>query len=106
MIGYLGFIVDEGVSESLLGAVILVDGEVYLDELVKLVVEVDHLVGGEEVVGICLELTSGLIAGEDHVGDILVDGGMDDGVDLRAPCGIGGGSQSGVVDVAEVAGAT
>jgi hypothetical protein len=51
-----------------------VDGRGPLQELAKVVVEVDRLVGlvhGEEVAGGDLELQSSLVASEDHVGDIF-----------------------------------
>jgi hypothetical protein len=50
-----------------------------VQELVKDIIEIDHLtrpVRGEEVLGGELEFRNDLVAGEDHVGNILVDGGV------------------------------
>jgi hypothetical protein len=80
--------------------------------LAEVVVEVDRLVGlvrGEEVTGGELELSCGLVAGEDHVGDVFADGGMEgveDGVVGGLLVRVGSSGGNGAIDVAEVAGTT
>jgi hypothetical protein len=52
-----------------------------VQELAKDIIEIDrltHPIRGEEVLGVELEFLNDLVAGEDHVGNILVDGGVED----------------------------
>ena len=100
-------VVGEGIGELLLAAAILSDRGRALDELAKLVVEVDRLaglVGGEELEESEPELARRLVAGEHHVGDVLVDAcveEVEDGVVVGCPGCISGRGGGGAVDVAD-----
>jgi hypothetical protein len=80
-----------------------------VQELAKDIIEIDRLtrpVRGEEVLGVELEFLNDLVAGEDHVGNILVDGGVEDvedGVKRGLSSRISRGGGDGAVDMAEVA---
>jgi hypothetical protein len=105
--GHRRVVVGEGVHKLLLAVAVLGDGGGALDQLTKVVVEVHGfagLVGREDLVDGEPQLAHSLIMGEDHVGDVLVDGGMkevEDGVVLGRPCGIGRRGSGGAVDVAD-----
>jgi hypothetical protein len=74
-------IVGEGVDELLLVMEVGGDGLIPLDKLTKVIVEVDRFAGlvhREELEGGEPELARHLILGEDHVGDVLVDGRVED----------------------------
>jgi hypothetical protein len=95
-------VIGERIGELLLATKVGGDGLIALDDLTKVVVEVDdfaglvcseELEGGEpELEGGEPKLTGHLIPSEDHVSDILVDGGLEDiedGVVSGRPVGVG-----------------
>jgi hypothetical protein len=100
-------VVGEGVCKLLLAAAVVGDGGGDLDQLTEVIVEVDGfagLVSGEELVDGEPQLARGLVLGEDHVSDVLIDGGVkevEDGVVLGRPCGVSWRSGDGAVDMAD-----
>jgi hypothetical protein len=100
-------IVGERVHELLLTVAVLSDGGGALDQLKEVIVEVDGfvgLVGGEELVDGEPQLAPSLVTREDHVGDILVDGGVEkieDGVVLDSPSIIGQCGGDSTINVAD-----
>jgi hypothetical protein len=98
-------IVGKGVGELLLAMEVGGDGLIPLDKLMKVIIEVDHFAGlvrREELEGGEPELARCLIPGEDHVGDVLVDGGVEnveDGVVSGRPLGVGRSGGDGVINV-------
>jgi hypothetical protein len=104
-------VVGEGVRELLLPVTVLGDRGGTLDQLTEVVVEVDRvagLVGEGELEEGEPKLARRLVAGEDHVGHILADPGVEvveDGVVVGGPRRIRGVGGGGVVDVADETGA-
>jgi hypothetical protein len=98
-------VIGERVGELLLATKVGGDGLIALDDLTKVIVEVDDFAGlvcSEELEGGEPKLTGHLIPSEDHVSDILVDGGLEDiedGVVSGRLVGVGRGSGDGAVDV-------